>query len=1261
MFRRYPYNGWLLLGLILWASGIYYFHRHTQALLPNRMAESVYKDLKHREDIYEGYLLEKKLISRMFSDSLTESEVQRIDNFPFFIYGYEGKTLKFWNTNIVIAPDIDTINDQPIILHNEKGIFIEKIHTLSSSDNKKLITLFPVFISYPIENNYLRSYFVASKYIPVQTKIIPPENAANADHLITMRGKIKTFCLRFNASDIQLWTPDIWLIIMLLAAIFTTMTWAELVTKYFVGRKKKQATFIVTLSIICLLKLLLYSYGLPFNLGTLDLFSPGLYASSRALSSLGDLFIDIFLAAWIVVFILRYLPYKRYFNKFKSPTVRMVFAGILMTSGILYLFLMLQIIRSTVLDSRISFDVSHFYAINIYTIVGLLIIVAATGISCVVFYVFNVQFNRLIVQKWMKYLLIAIIGTILTIATHAHTDILSWVMIAWYLLFTLFLDYNDLNTITDLVKPEMIYWAALFICGFSMGVLQYFNEIKEYETRKSFVLQRLSPHRDDVMEYSFDKNAKHIAQDKTIKDFFKSPVASTRKFINERFDDVYFSGPINKYQAKLYLFDTAKRPLFNKDTVTYYQLDNEFSDAIGTQSPYLFFKESNNLDRQYYVARIPVYNDTDNAILGYTFIELEMKKSIAETVYPELMQPLIGKPDITDNEYAYAIYINNKLITQTNTYPFSVNLKNDTLGVQQYRYYNHDNIMELHYKVADNRTIIVIHYHSLIIELITLFSYLFVSLILLIIFIFSYRLYVSYLYKGNTIRNFKKLTIQRRLHYSMLGISFLSFSLIGIFTGLYFYNESVDVNKNKLQIATQITRRSVQDYLKHEQYVHPQIPFDSLVRSSGFRYFLTNIASGQKVDVNIFDTHGNLYATSQEEIFDKGLISNKMRSDAYYKLHTEGISIVIQNEKVGDLPYLSLYEPIRDGHATTLAYINVPFFSSEKDLNYQIYNIVVTLINIYAFIFLVSGLVTVGITQRITRSFSMIIRQFEKISLKTNERIEWPDDDEIGKLVSKYNEMVEKVERNAAILAQNEREIAWREMAKQVAHEIKNPLTPMKLNIQYLQQAIRNNEPSLKIINLTDKVTASIISQIDNLAYIATEFSDFAKMPEAREEPIELNEFLNNAMELYANDATVSISYHGTPVNVWAASDRSQMLRVFNNLVENAKQAIPEGVAGKIEVILTVNDNKGIIAVSDNGIGISDATSQKIFQPYFTTKSSGTGLGLAMTKRIIEFWHGTIWYDTEEGKGTTFYVSLPINETNSSGRTTNKEGIDTGS
>ncbi|HET6226248.1 MAG TPA: ATP-binding protein, partial [Bacteroidia bacterium] len=227
------------------------------------------------------------------------------------------------------------------------------------------------------------------------------------------------------------------------------------------------------------------------------------------------------------------------------------------------------------------------------------------------------------------------------------------------------------------------------------------------------------------------------------------------------------------------------------------------------------------------------------------------------------------------------------------------------------------------------------------------------------------------------------------------------------------------------------------------------------------------------------------------------------------------------------------------------------------------------------------------------------------------------------------------------LLAKSERESAWREMAKQVAHEIKNPLTPMKLSLQHLQRTWKDHAPDMD--KKMEQVTKTIIDQIDTLSSIATEFSNFAKMPKANYEQVNLQQTLLTTLALFRDLENIELEFksefHG---EAWVWADREQLLRVFNNLLKNAVQAIPEGKKGQIQVILKSQNNHFLVIVADNGVGINESVIHKIFTPNFTTKNTGMGLGLAMVKNIIENTGGHIWFETKVNVGTTFFVSLPV-------------------
>jgi nitrogen fixation/metabolism regulation signal transduction histidine kinase len=258
-----------------------------------------------------------------------------------------------------------------------------------------------------------------------------------------------------------------------------------------------------------------------------------------------------------------------------------------------------------------------------------------------------------------------------------------------------------------------------------------------------------------------------------------------------------------------------------------------------------------------------------------------------------------------------------------------------------------------------------------------------------------------------------------------------------------------------------------------------------------------------------------------------------------------------------------------------------------------------------------------------------------------NEEIHWPRDDEIGELVKEYNKMVAKLGESATALAKSEREGAWREMARQVAHEIKNPLTPMKLSLQYLQKAINNNNHK-NIKELTTNVANTLVEQIDHLSKIAADFSQFANIGNTKIEIFDLHEVLGSLIELFQPNNQVDFTWTPVDRKTPILADKTQMNRLFTNLFANAVEACHGRSDCRIIVTEEVIENNIKISISDNGEGISPEMQEHIFVPNFTTKSSGTGLGLAMVKGIIEQAKGRIWFETSKGKGTTFFVELPL-------------------
>jgi len=392
-------------------------------------------------------------------------------------------------------------------------------------------------------------------------------------------------------------------------------------------------------------------------------------------------------------------------------------------------------------------------------------------------------------------------------------------------------------------------------------------------------------------------------------------------------------------------------------------------------------------------------------------------------------------------------------------------------------------------------------------------------------------------------------------------------------------------------------------------------------------------------DLTLFNYNGIPVLTTQPKIYNFNLLARRMNRLAFIHMNKLYNSEFLNDEHLGNLRYKAAYVNIKNDKGSTVAFLQLPYFSNQVDYNNRIGSLLNTMINIYALVFIAIGLFAIVISRQITSPLSFIQYNLSKIIYgQKNEPIIWERDDEIGGLVREYNKMIAELERSANKLAQSERETAWREMAKQVAHEIKNPLTPLKLGLQLLDKAWKDKDP--KFDQKFERFSKSFVEQIESLSQIASEFSAFAKMPDTKLERVNLFEIINQAVIIFKQMNNVTITYHpGDPFFI--QGDRDQLLRCFNNLIKNAIEAVPDDRHAVIAIEHHNNTQQALITVADNGKGIPEHLREKIFAPNFTTKSSGTGLGLAFVKNSIENAGGKVWFETDADKGTTFYLSLP--------------------
>lgn len=476
------------------------------------------------------------------------------------------------------------------------------------------------------------------------------------------------------------------------------------------------------------------------------------------------------------------------------------------------------------------------------------------------------------------------------------------------------------------------------------------------------------------------------------------------------------------------------------------------------------------------------------------------------------------------------------------------------------------------------------------------------------------------------------LSLRSRIFVYMILLVLVASVLIAAVT-LYQYNEqSKDYHKQRLE-------RKEAQLLSSINYVIRQTtwPRETEYLDLIFKDKIYEIADNLSVEFNIYDLGGTLVKSSTPS-FEKDTLVTCMSVDILNNLMNSVDKRFVESNKVLGGDYRTSYTIFTDFKSKPLGILNVPYFEDDSFNEDELREFLVRLGYAYFVMLLVAIAFAYFVSKYITRSLKTISDKMNETRLeKRNQKIELKGaSEEVSVLVESYNSMIDELEESAVKLATSEREQAWREMAKQVAHEIKNPLTPMRLSVQSFQRKFDPKDPeaSQKI----DEYSKTLIQQIDTMSSIASAFSNFAKMPAQKNETLNVVEVVDLALDIFTEHY---LTFNCNKKEIIAKLDRTQLIRIITNLVKNAIQAISNIENPKVDIDLSDTENVVIITVSDNGHGISEENKSRVFEPKFTTKTSGMGLGLAMIKNIIETYNGSISFTSTEAEGTTFKVILP--------------------
>lgn len=1132
--------------------------------------------------------------------------------FAFLVY--HSGDLKYWSDRSVsFFGSVREFKKKEGLVQVPNGYYLAK-HKVSGEH--EIIGLHLIKYNYEHQNRYLKNEFFKTYRLPDEFQLLENETKTsfpvvdnNGKYLFSVNAVGEFLC-----TENQLYLPGIIYFLGLIILLF-----------YF--RKEfleSEVSFFLRLlglgSALFIIFWLHLMFNIPALLSHLQLFSPEAFALNNWVPSLGDYsLVIIFFTFWMYNFTVG-IDIDKLHSESGMPRKAIVVL-LLLFAGSLFL-LANYLIEILIYNSTISFSLNKIIGITTQSIVGIFS-VGLILFAVLFFLIKNIEEACKDYKLLQLTVLIIVVALFLSVVQLIAVQKISYFVLLFFILSAVLASLFSKKYIRSFSLSYLIIFVTL-ASTYSLAVFYQILNHKEKESQKLFAVT-LVTERDPAAEEFLAKIEKQMYNDPAV-----VSLLIQKEDLRDYVEKVYFSGYFRKYIFKLYVCGYSDSLVIHTDTVPCISFMESMIQNMGVNIPGTGFYFMDNMNgRISYTGKlrfpmpqnpegVTIYIDLDSDLLfdGIGFPELLIDKSIARSE--------------NYRKFSYAKYYEGELTDRFGNYNYNYYIDTYQPTDNEFTTRRWDGYEHLIYHTRENNYVIVSRQLFSLVDYLISFPYLFV---------FYFIMVMILQFIGTRKLSQRKIVIDLKfkIQAAIISIVFVSLLLVALATILYNVEEYKSKHRNDLNEKMKSIAEEIDLWLEDKDEITPQL-VELLYME------LTKLSNIFRTDINIYGVDGVLLASSRAEIFQRGLVSKRMNSHAFFEIFQNyQYESYFQPEKIGGLSYLSVYKPIINYQGQILGAINLPYFIIQDKYSQEISTFIVAFINLYVLLLLASIVIAVFIANQITRPLVVIQENLQKMQLgKHNEPIYYRRNDEIGSLVKEYNKKVEELAVSAGLLARSERESAWREMAKQVAHEIKNPLTPMKLNIQYLQRAKRKGKEYDEHI---ERVTATLIEQIDNLSNIATEFSNFAQIPNARNQVFELAAQMKKVIGLFEPDerASIEFNYKGFE-DIKVNADREQLSRAIINLMKNAIQSIPENRKGKIKISLNRREHVAIITVSDDGQGIPFELRNKLFSPSFTTKTSGMGLGLAIVKNIVENFSGRIWFETELEKGTTFYIEIPVYE-----------------
>ncbi|PRD51258.1 ATP-binding protein [Sphingobacterium gobiense] len=1196
-------------------------------------------------------------IDELLGDSLIIKTFQHADKYPvqltnitteltqehIYVNIYRDNQIIHWSTNIYVPFSDVGLRRNTSVIQTENRSFLAKKKELTNGIS--ILALVPIKRNFENTNQFLNNNFLSTIGVN-NLEIAQYDDNKNIRNIYSKDGGYL-----FSVKLIEGKKDNLYINLQFFCWVTALVCLLILTNSIAVYLAKKGETWlgiILFVSILVAVRYLDLKSNWLFIHSSLELFDPKHYAYNQFLPNIWSFFITTCAMFWFMCFIMsiqKYLRVPTFLSK-KNYAIGISIIGIFSIyffGQVIYYFLGTLLTHSPIYEN----DFTKILNLGFYG--WLCILLFCINVLTLVLYIDRiVQMVRQLLNNITIILNIELVCLVFALIATALIgfNILFGILFGILVFLRTYKAYH-------FSSPYQLSTFILTILLFSsISVISYnhYNEIKKINRMEQAISYLLAE--DDVNAVSlFTDLEKNIINDYRLSKLFSlHDSVPDIPYITDYIKTRYMSGYLSRFEFQAFYYDNEGIPLENYtvDKPTEYR-ENVIKTAIKIPFTTNFYRLRSELGTHEYFTHLSIPYEDNPDKFHHIYINLKNLSYSTSLPYPEVL---------TDNnttawqfdsfeDNSYALYKGNNLVTQYGNYNYTENDLSIPSKLREYMSLEEkDNYYHLAYKPDQYTTIILSTQKASFWEYLALASIIF---ILLLIFFGLFNLtnylistFSSISFRWNRIQYHFRILLNN-IQYStriqaLVSISVLLGTLISGAVAFISLNRQLEetTTNNRLKEIAEITKK-IENHMASSQ---TREGFNEKIAD-----MLKEMAPSTMTNFNLYDKSGKLLYSSQQRIFDLKLISEFMNPVALNKLSVLRKSEAYERERISNFWFSSVYATIKYEDYTTAAYLNIPYYTTEKDAANNKNLLLNTILNIYTFIIILFGFIAVTLSRKITKPLDIVRMKLAETQLsnKINEPLYWDKNDEIGMLIKEYNLMLIKLEESAKQLRDVERETAWREMAKQVAHEIKNPLTPMKLGMQQLTRSYQENDPRFK--ERFQRISTSIIEQIDILSKIATEFSAFAKLPETNIEKIDLVEKIRKAINLFSNTGNTTITLiNETPdKSVFVLGDRDQFLRSFNNLFKNAIEGSLGRKKIKINVILRYSDANWVeILIQDNGFGIPQDVIPKIFKPNFTTKSSGTGLGLAFVKQTVTGIGGKIEFMTQTNTGTTFIITLPV-------------------